>query len=250
MVSYFRPSNIDGAQHAWTILALVVNRLRRAWPQVRIIRRADSGVCRWRLLSWCERHGVQSLIGLAKNARVNRVAEPSLAQAAPAFADPAQSQRCFAETEYGAESWDRSRPVLSKAEHTVQGAHPRAVVTTLRGEPQYLYARVYCPRGAMENRIKEQQLDWFAARTSCHRWWPNQFRRLLASLSYVLLEAIRRLGLAGTAVAQAQVGTLRLKLLKIGAVILRNPRRGRFLLSRAYPYQALFRQAVARLASG
>lgn len=250
LVSYLRPSNIDGAKHAWAMLALLVKRLRRAWPQVRMMIRADSGFCRWRMLSWCERHGVQYLIGLAKNARLNRLAEPYLAQAAKAFADTAQAQRCFAETEYGAESWDRARRVLIKAEHTAQGANPRYVVTTLSGDPQDLYEHVYCQRGEMENRIKEQQLDLFADRTSCHRWWPNQFRLLLASLGYVLLEAIRRLGLAGTALAQAQVGTLRLKLLKIGAVILRNTRRVRFLLSSAYPYQALFRQVVARLASG
>lgn len=173
-----------------------------------------------------------------------------MAQAAQAFAETGQAQRYFAETAYGAQSWDRARRVLLKAEHTAHGPNPRYVVTTLGGDPQYLYERVYCLRGEMENRIKEQQLDLFADRTSCHRWWPNQFRLLLASLGYVLVEAIRRLGLAGTALAQAQVGTLRLKLLKIGAVIRRNTRRVRFLLSSAYPYQALFRQVVARLASG
>lgn len=250
LVSYLRPSNIDGAKHAWAILALLVKRLRRCWPQVHITVRADSGFCRWRMLSWCERHGVEYLIGLAKNARLTCLAEPYLAQAAQAFAETAQAQRYFAETTYGAQSWDRARRVLIKAEHTAQGPNPRYVVTTLSGAPQHLYERVYCQRGEMENRIKEQQLDLFADRTSCHRWWPNQFRLLLASLGYVLLEAIRRLGLAGTALAQAQVGTLRLKLLKIGAVILRNTRRVRFLLSSAYPYQELFRQVVARLASG
>jgi hypothetical protein len=202
------------------------------------------------MLSWGERHGGQYLVGLAKKARLNRLAEPYLRQAAQAFADPAQTQRCLAETEYRAKSWDRSRRVLMTAEHTEQGANPRYVVTPLSGDPQHLYERVYCQRGERENRIKEQQLDRFAARTSCHRWWPNQFRLLLASLGYVLLEAIRRLGLTGTALAQVQVGTLRLKLLNIGAVMLRNTRRVRFLLNSAYPYQALFRQVVARLASG
>jgi hypothetical protein len=250
LVSYLRPSTIDGAKHAWAIVALLVKRLRRAWPQVRIIMRADSGFCRWRMLAWCERHNVQYIMGLAKNARLNRLAEPYLRQAAQAFADTAQAQRRFAETEYGAKSWDRSRRVLIKAEHTEQGANPRYVVTTLSGDPQHLYERLYCQRGEMENRIKEQQLDLFADRTSCHRWWANQFRLLLASWGYVLLEAIRRLGLSGTALAQAQVGTLRLKLLKIGAVILRNTRRVRFLLSSAYPYQQLFCLVVERLASG
>src|SRR5512143_324843 len=192
----------------------------------------------------------RAIFRLAKNARLNRLAETYLRQAAQAFADTAQAQRRFAETAYGAKRWDRSRRVLIKAEHTEQGANPRYVVTTLSGDPQHLYERLYCQRGEMENRIKEQQLDLFADRTSCHRWWANQFRLLLASLGYVLLEALRRVGLTGTALAQAQVGTLRLKLLKIGAVILRNTRRVRFLLSSTYPYQGLFCQVVEWLASG
>jgi len=123
-------------------------------------------------------------------------------------------------------------------------------VTNLDGEAQTLYDDVYCARGEMENRIKEQQLDLFADRTSCHRWWPNQLRLLLSSLAYTLLEAIRRLALQGTELARAQCGTIRLKLLKIGAVVVRNTRRVRFILSSGYPLQALFFQAVARLASG
>jgi hypothetical protein len=120
----------------------------------------------------------------------------------------------------------------------------------LSGDGQQLYDKLYCARGEMENRIKEQPLDLFADRTSCHRWWPNQFRLLLSSLAYMLLEAIRRLALKGTELANAYVGTLRLKLLKVGAVILRNTRRIRFLLSSAYPHQRLFLQVAARLAPG
>jgi len=250
LVSYLRPSNIDGAKHAWAILALLVKRLRQAWPGGRITFRGDSGFCRWRLLAWCERHEVSYIVGLAKNARLNRLAEPHLSCAAQAFAETQQPQRQFAEVEYAAESWDRSRRVLVKAEHNDQGANPRYVVTNLKGAPQHLYEQWYCQRGEMENRIKEQQLNLFADRTSCHAWWPNQFRLLLASLAYILMEGLRRLALPGTDWAQACVGTLRLKLLKIGAVILRNTRRIRFLLSSAYPYQTLFQQVVARLDSG
>lgn len=250
LVSYLRPSNIDGAQHAWAILALLVRRLRQAWPEVRIILRGDSGFCRRRMLAWCERHDVGYLVGIARNARLERLAQSLIQAAGDDYERSRQKVRYFKDIEYAAESWTRKRRVIVKAEHTDQGANPRFVVTNLEGDAQTLYEAVYCARGEMENRIKEQQLGLFADRTSCHHWWPNQWRLLLSSFAYVLLEGIRRLALAGTELARAQVGTLRLKLLKIGAVILRNTRRVRFLLSSAYPYQALFRQVVERLVPG
>ena len=132
----------------------------------------------------------------------------------------------------------------------VQGSNPRFLVTNLTGAAQELYDAVYCARGEMENRIKEQQLGLFADRTSCHDWWANQFRLLLSSFAYVLLERLRALALAGTELARAQAGTIRLKLLKIGAVVLRNTRRIQLLLSSSYPYQRLFGQVVQALASG
>ena len=138
---------------------------------------------------------------------------------------------------------------IAKAEHTAQGSNPRFVVTNLEGGAQALYDEVYCARGEMENRIKEQQLGLFADRTSCRRWWANQFRLLLSSCAYVLVEAIRRLGLHGTELARAQVATIRLKLLKVGTVILRNTRRIRLLFSSAYPHQNLFRHVCQRLSS-
>jgi hypothetical protein len=140
--------------------------------------------------------------------------------------------------------------VIVKAEHTELGSNPRYVVTNLDGDPRSLYDDMYCERGDMENRIKEQQLDLFADRTSCHRWWPNQFRLLLSAMAYVLIETIRRVALRGTELATAQCGTLRLKLFKIGGVVLRNTRRIRFHLSAAYPYQSLFFRVARRLASG
>ena len=140
--------------------------------------------------------------------------------------------------------------MIAKLEHSRRGANPRYIVTSLKGDPQTLYERLYCARGDMENRIKEQQLDLFADRTSCHAWWPNQFRLLLASLAYTLMETIRRIGLKGTALARAYVGTLRLKLLKIGAVILINTRRVRFLLASACPHQDLYFLVARRLAGG
>ena len=250
LVAYLRPGNSDAARHAWAILKLLVGRLQQAWPQVKITVRGDSGFCRWRLLRWCEEHGVNYLVGLAKNARLLAAAQPLLEQAQAGFAREHQKQRVFGEIAYAAESWDRARRVLVKAEHTDKGSNPRFVVTNLAGEAQRLYDEGYCARGEMENRIKEQQLGLFADRTSCRGWWANQFRLLLSSCAYVLLERLRALALAGTELARAQAGTIRLKLLKIGAVVLRNTRRVRLLLASSYPYQTLFGQVFRALHSG
>jgi hypothetical protein len=250
LVSYLRPSKIDGAKHAWAILSLLVKRLRAVWPKVRIIFRADSGFCRWRMLSWCERHDISYIVGIAQNKRLNALTAPLQRDAEHCFAELGDKVRWFTDVRYAARSWDHPRRVIAKIEHTAKGSNPRYVITNLDGDAQALYEQLYCARGDMENRIKEQQLDLFADRTSCHRWWPNQFRLLLSSLAYTLLEAIRRVALKGTELAHAYVGTLRLKLLKIGAVILRNTRRIRFLLSSACPYQRLFFHVAAKLAPG
>ena len=250
LVAYLRPADIDPAKHAGAILKLLVTRLRRAWPGVRVVVRADSGFCRWRLMRWCERQRVGYILGLARNPRLAALARPAMALAEAGFAESGAKQRRFAELAYGARSWDRERRVIARIEHGAKGANPRFVVTNLAGEGRALYERVYSARGEMENRIKEQQLQLFADRTSCHRWWPNQFRLLLASLAYTLIEAIRRLGLAGTDMARAQCATIRLKLLKIGTVITRNTRRVRFHLSSACPEQNLFRLVAARLEPG
>ena len=250
LVSYLRPSKIDGAKHAWAILALLVKRLRVTWPKVKITFRGDSGFCRWRMLRWCERHGVDYLVGIARNKRLNALAQPLLRQAHHAFERSGEKQRLFDEFFYAAGTWDRRRRVIVKAEHTARGSNPRYVITNLRGSPQHLYDATYCARGDMENRIKEQQLHLFADRTSCHDWWPNQYRVLLSAFAYVLLNTIRRVALAGTELARAYVGTIRLKLLKIGAVVLRNTRRVQLLLSSAHPRQDLFFTAAARLKPG
>jgi hypothetical protein len=250
LVSYLRPSNQDNARHAWAILKLLVRRLRQAWPQVRLVVRADSGFCRWRMLRWCEDHGVGYVMGLAKNDRLLGLAQPLMDQAQTQHAQTQEKQRLFGAVQYAAKSWDRERRVIVKAEHTAKGSNPRFVVTNLQQEAQLLYDEVYCVRGEMENRIKEQQLGLFSDRTSCHDWWANQFRLLLSSCAYVLLETIRRLGLAGTDLARAQVGTIRLKLLKIGAVVLRNTRRVRLLLASSYPYQNIFAQVAKAFNTG
>jgi hypothetical protein len=247
LVAYLRPSKIDPARHAWAILKLLVGRLREQWPAVKIILRADSGFCRWKLLQWCDRTGVDYLIGLARNSRLEALAAPLLAQAEGAFTATQEKQRHFGWLEYGASTWDRPRQIIAKAEYTSLGRNPRFVVTSLTGDAQQLYDEVYCARGEMENRIKEQQLGLFSDRTSSHAWWANQFRVLLSAAAYVLMETIRRIGLTGTELARAQAGTIRLKLLKLGAVIVRNTRRIRFFFSSAFPEQALFRHVVAAL---
>jgi hypothetical protein len=231
LVSYLRPSNIDGAKHAWAILSLLVKRFRQSWPEVRIIFRGDSGFCRRRMLAWCERHDVGYIVGIAQNKRLNEISAQWQQAAEKQYAISNEKVRWFDEFQYAAKSWKRTRRIIVKIEHTEKGSNLRYVVTNLTGKPQFLYDKLYCARGEMENRIKEQQLDLFADRTSCHRWWSNQFRLLLSSLAYILLETIRRLALQGTELAQAYVSTLRLKLIKIGAVVLRNTRRIRFLLA-------------------
>jgi hypothetical protein len=233
LTAYLRPSNIDAAKHSRAVLKLLVKRLRRAWPGVRIVVRADSGFCRWRLLRWCERHDVHYLIGLARNA--------------DRFDQTGQKQRRFGAFAYAAKTWDRRRRTIVKAERLKQGPNTRFVVTNLPGDPQTLYDAVYCQRGEMENRIKEQQLDLFADRTSCHDFLANQFRLLLSSAAYVLVEALRRLGLHDTELARAQVGTIRVKLLKIGARVRWSVRRIVLHLASGYPFKDLFTAVVARL---
>lgn len=247
LCAYLRPSNIDGAKHAWAILSLIVKRLRRAWPGVRIVFRGDSGFCRWRMLRWCDRHGVDYIVGLAKNKALERLAEPLMAQAREQFEQTKQKQRIFGELTYAAGTWDKQRRVIARIEHAEKGENPRFIVTSLAGDGQSLYEQTYCARGEVENRIKEQQLGLFADRTSCHAFAANQFRLLLSSFAYVLVQTLRATALAGTELARAQVTTIRTKLLKVGAVVTVSVRRIVLRLSSAYPLQALFRQVAARL---
>lgn len=247
LVPYLRPSNIDASKHARAVLKLLVRRLRAAWPEVKITIRADSGFCRWRLMRWCDSHGIGYILGLAKNPVLERAARDEIDRAQRQFQRTGQPQRVFGSFAYAAASWDRSRRVIVKAEHTAQGKNPRFVVVNVPGEPQELYEDVYCQRGEAENRIKEQQLDLFADRTSCHKFVANQFRLLLSSAAYVLVQALRRTALVGTELAQAQVGTIRLKLFKVAARVVVTARRVVFHLSSSYPYQTLFREVYARV---
>jgi hypothetical protein len=244
LVSYLRPSKIDAAKHAWAILALLVKRLRSAWPLVKIILRADSGFCRHHMLTWCERHGVGYVVGLAKNSRLNARTRCAREQLALQFQFTATKQRAFTAFYYAAHTWNEPRRVIARLEYGEQGDNPRYIVSNLDRDAATLYDGLYCARGEMENRIKEAQLGLFADRTSCHYFAANQFRLLLASFAYILMERLRNLALAGTDFARLQASTLRVKLLKIGAVILRNTRRVRVLLSSAYPYQSIYAHAL------
>ena len=240
LVSYLRPSNIDGAKHAWAISALLVKGLREKWPNVKIIFRGDSGFCRHRMLTWFEKNNVGFIVGMPSNAVIKRQTADLILTAEKEFKKTEQKQKLYSEVTYAAKTWNNGRRVIVKAEHGSLGENTRYVVTSLEGSPQDLYEKTYCARGEMENRIKEQQLGLFADRTSCHDWWPNQFRLILSSLAYVLLETISRENLQKTELAKAQVGTIRLKLLKIGAVVIRNTRRIKILISSHYPHQKLF----------
>ncbi len=185
---------------------------------------------------------VDRRLGLTEQA-----AQPLQEQAKQWFEYSGKKQRLFQHFEYGAKSWRRRRLIIHKAEHTTRGSNPRFVVTNLPGNPQELYDKVYCGRGEMENRIKEQ-MQLFSERTSAHQWWANQWRLLLSALAYTLMEAMRRFALKGTKWARLQCHSLRLKLIKIGAVIVRNTRTIHFHLSESYPWASLFNHAARRLA--
>jgi len=247
LTAYLRPSDIDAPKHSRAVLKFLVLKLRAAWPAVKITIRGDSGFCRWRLMRWCDSHDIGYVLGLAKNKVLERAARDEIERAQRQFRRTGQPQRVFGSFSYAAGSWDRPRRVIAKAEHTTQGPNPRFVVVNVPGDPQQLYEDVYCQRGEMENRIKEQQLDLFADRTSCHRFLANQFRLLLSSAAYVLVQALRRTALAGTDLAQAQVGTIRLKLFKVAARVVVSVRRVVFHLSSSYPYQAVFRGVYERV---
>lgn len=247
LAAYLRPSNIDGAKHSWGILSILVKKLRAVWPEVKIIFRADSGFSRYRLFEWCDKNDVYFIIGQAKNSKLREKLSDLSEEAERAFESTGEKQRCFTTFKYQAKSWRYEQRVIGKAEHSSLGSNPRFVITNLPGESSQLYDGLYCQRGDMENRIKEQQLYLFSDRTSCHGWMANQFRVILSAFAYILLDTIRRLALQKTSLARAQCSTIRLKLFKIGAVIIRNTRRIKFMLSEGYPHKKLFMTALKAL---
>ena len=249
LCAYLRPSRIDGAKHAAAILKLLVKRLRQAWPQVKIVFRGDSGFCRQRILNYCERADVHYLVGLARNTRLEQMTEFVELAMKDAYEASGIKQRELGEFVYAAQSWARERRVITRLECGPQGTNPRYVVTNLTGDPKALYDDMYCQRGEAENRIKEAQVGLFATRTSCRHFHSNQLRVLLAALGYVLIERLRALALQGTALANAQVDTLRIKLLKVAAVVTRNTRRIRLFLASNWPSADIFAHAMSQLRS-
>jgi Transposase DDE domain group 1 len=247
-----RPANQDASAGTVEELRPVIAQIRERWPKVQIVLRADSGFARESLMTWCEENGLDYVFGLAKNARlIRRLAKP-MKRARRRYGRTGHAARCFKAFRYRTRSsWSRSRHVVGKAEYLKKGPNPRFVVTTLEQvPPQYLYESIYCARGDMENRIKEQQLDLFADRTSAASMRSNQLRLYFSSFAYVLLHYLRRVGLQGTELARAQCGTIRLKLLKIGALITVSVRRIRFRMASGYPYADTFWQVLRNLRDG
>jgi hypothetical protein len=251
LASKLRRSNIDGAAGAREEVERIVGQIRSRWPEVRIVLRADSGFARDALMAWCEQNRVDYLFGLARNVRLVAEIESELAAAAQETAAtglPARRFRDFLWTTR--DSWSCRRRVVGKAEHTQGEANPRFVVTSLRqqrADARALYEDLYCARGEMENRIKECQLDLFADRTSTATMRANQLRLWFASMAYVLLDAVRRIGLRATDLANATCGSIRLKLLKVGALVRISVRRVKVAMASSHPRQRAWAIAYAAL---
>jgi hypothetical protein len=253
LVSYLRPIDRSDATHSAAVLSLLVKGLRAHWPDVAITFRGDAGFYRPLLLSWCERHGVRYIVGFSTNAKLLRICQASIDYVSGAWdwmeRKDAELEcfRVFEDIHYQARSWKRNRRVIAKIERNPIGGNQRFIVTNFEGEAEHLYSDVYCERGTMENRHKELQMGLFADRTSCSAWWSNQLRVMFSSMAYVLMQTIREKGLAGTRLARAQVGTIRQRLIQIGAVVLRNTRRIELRLSSAALEKGTFMLALKRL---
>jgi hypothetical protein len=246
-----RTADRDGADGSLEELERIVPRIRAAWPQTRIVVRGDSGFCREWLMSWCEARNVEYVLGLARNGRLQSMLADELELARLEQERTSKPARRFKELRYQTlNSWSRERRVVGKAEHLERKSNPRFVVTSFdkrQWSARALYEELYCARGEMENRIKEQQLDLFADRTSCGLMRANQVRVYMSSFAYVLLSELRRLALAGTELARAQCGTIRVKLLKIGARVRVTVRHVWVAMSESYPFRELLLEAWARL---
>jgi hypothetical protein len=251
LLAKLRRSNIDASAGAVEEVARIVTQIRARWPKVNILLRADSGFAREKLMAWCEAHGVDYVFGLARNERlVSAVADDLMVAEAECWIQGAPARR-FADLAWRTlDSWSRTRRVVAKAEHLPKGSNPRFVVTSLPAaaiDARTLYEDLYCARGEVENRIKEQQLDLFADRTSAATMRANQLRLWFASFAYVLLDALRRIGLRHTQFASATCATIRLKLLKIGAQVRTSVRRIKVAMASACPYQTEYHLAYLYL---
>jgi hypothetical protein len=251
LAAKLRRSNIDASAGAVAEMERIVGQIRARWPRIKLLLRADSGFARDELMAWCEANGVDYVFGLARNERLVGAIANELALAEAESLAKGGPARHFADLPWRTlDSWSRSRRVVAKAEHLPKGSNPRFVVTSLAARTipaRTLYEDVYCARGDIENRIKEQQLDLFAGRTSAATMRANQLRLWFASFAYVLLEALRRIGLRHTQFATATCGTIRLKLLKIGAQVRVSVRRIKVAMASACPYQTEYHLAYLHL---
>jgi hypothetical protein len=249
-----REANHDAAFGCLTEIQRIVTQIRLAWPEVKIVLRGDSGFCRNELMSWCESKGVDFLFGMARNQRLRRIIGPQMHEATLEWKRTGKPARVFTEFDYRTKKtkkggWDRERRVVAKAEHIDGKENPRFVVTSLTGEnraAQTLYEELYCERGDMENRIKEQ-FSLFADRVSAETMRANQMRLYLSAAAYILVSGLRRVGLKGTELAQAQVATIRTKLLKIGAQIRISIRKIWVSMASSYPWQGIYQQVWSNL---
>jgi hypothetical protein len=245
-----RTANQDASAGSVEEVSRIVEQLRQRWPQVKIVLRADSGFCREELMAWCEANRVDYLFGLARNQRLGKIIGAQMQQARLLHQTTGKPARVFAEFAYRTRrSWSCARRVVAKAEYLAKGENPRFVVTSLTSDQcaaQNLYEKLYCARGEMENRIKEQ-MCLFADRLSTDEMKGNQLRLYFSALAYTLVEALRRLGLKGTEWAEAQVDTIRLKLFKIGALVRISVRRIVLQMSSAYPWKDLYAHAFHAL---
>jgi hypothetical protein len=249
-----REANHDAAFGCLSEIERIVKQIRTAWPEVKIVLRGDSGFCRNQLMSWCESHGVDYVFGMARNKRLRKIIEKQMHEATLQWRQTGKPARVFTEFRHSAKKtnksgWDRERRVVAKAEHIDGKENPRFVVTSLTGErwaAQALYEELYCGRGDMENRIKEQ-FSLFADRVSAETMRANQLRLYLSAAAYILVSGLRRVGLKGTELAQAQVSTIRTKLLKIGAQIRVSVRRVWISMASSYPWQGVYQQVWSNL---
>jgi hypothetical protein len=250
-----REANHDAAYGCLQEIQRIVKQIRMAWPEVKIVLRGDSGFCRNELMSWCENNGVDFVFGMARNPRLRRIIGKQMHEATVQWNETGKPARVFSEFEYSTKKtkkkggWDRERRVVAKAEHIDGKENPRFVVTSLTSERwagQALYEELYCGRGDMENRIKEQ-FSLFADRVSAETMRANQMRLYLSAMAYVLVSGLRRVGLKGTELAQAQVSTIRIKLLKIGAQIRVSVRKVWVSMASSYPLQGIFQQVWSNL---
>jgi len=246
-----RTANNDGAAGTVEEVERIVERIRSCWPDTQIIIRGDSGFCREDIMIWCEDNDIDFVLGLARNNRLEKDLGEELALARALYQCSGEASRVFKDFCYKTvKTWRWNRRVVGKAEHLGKGANPRFIVTSLKPaeyEAQELYEGLYCARGDMENRIKEQQLMLFADRTSTNKIYSNQIRLYFSSVAYVLIQALRRLGLTGTEMAKAQCDTIRLKLFKIGAKIRITVRKVWISFAEGYPFKRIFNQACGNI---